>query len=271
MVVCVYACPAEDAEMPIDAKIPIEGTDKAAELTWSQQIRNLWSKESEVHGLLRVFDSTLVALRFVSVSYVLKDVVLPTLWAWRATSSGRQADAKKMRLCRDALIDFYCICQLPLLLFSEHFFSLSVSGILAIYIVFEIYLNLLSIFFVPRRKTIGPTKPGEKPSAINEPSTSIERNILLVFVNVIELVVAFAIFYKYLTPTLHFRDALFDAVLVFGTVGYSDHAEHRVLVAVQILLNFVLIVTILGGFVSQVTPFTKHKKDEDGNDGKASG
>jgi hypothetical protein len=245
--------------MSDDMKTAQEDKNKLNTVPWGRQIRSLWSRESEVQGLLRIFDTGLLILRFISVSYWLKDVFCA---GRNATEDSPAEDPQRVRLRRDNMTELYCVGQLLLLLISAGFSSLWVSAILALYVVFEVYLNLLSILFIPRRETIGPKKSRERPSAINEPSTSVERNLLLVFVNVVQVLVAFAIFYRYLTPTVNFGRALLEAILVFGTVGYSERPERGFLIAVQILLDFVLIVAIVGSFESQVKPLTKRNNDQ---------
>ena len=146
--------------------------------TWNQKIRRLWAAD-QIHGIELVFDSGVLALRYTSVSYWSKDVWLNRYLDWREIS-----DKRRRRLWRDNLIDLYCISQFLVLCAALFCFQQrTLSALIAGYILFEMYLNLFTIFFLPRQKEIGPPGAADSPSAVNEPSTSVERSILLLFVN----------------------------------------------------------------------------------------
>jgi hypothetical protein len=226
--------------------------------TWRKKIRDLWMAD-QIHGIELVFDTVVIALRHISLSYWSKDCWLNKYLNWR-----RISDDRRRRIWRDNLIDTYCLLQL-FALWAVLFLFLSpapgwwgkfVLCFLAGYILFEMYLNLFSIFFLPRQKEIGTPKLSDSPSAINEPSTSVERSILLLFVNVLQIVLAFAIFYKISKPCLTPSDAFSAAVFVFGTVGTPNGAL-PLLVALQIFLDFLLVASILASFVGQAGPFAK--------------
>jgi hypothetical protein len=154
-------------------------------------------------------------------------------------------------------IDAYCLFQLFTLrglLFLCNWPT--VAWVAAIYILFEMYLNLVSIFFLPRQKDIGPPEPDDSPAAVNEPSTSVGRSILLLFVNVLQIVLAFGTLYKRSTPGLTPFTAFSSDVFVFGTVSTPSGAP-PLLVSLQVLLDFLLVASILASFVGQAGPFAK--------------
>src|SRR6266404_4540325 len=115
--------------------------------TWNQKIRRLWAAD-QIHGIELVFDSGVLALRYTSVSYWSKDVWLNRYLDWREIS-----DKRRRRLWRDNLIDLYCISQFLVLCAALFCFQQrTLSALIAGYILFEMYLNLFTIFFLPRQK-----------------------------------------------------------------------------------------------------------------------
>jgi len=76
------------------------------------------------------------------------------------------------------------------------------------------------------------------------------------FVNVLQLVLSVAVFYRRARSALSPFDALSSAVLVFGTVGTPLEVP-SLLVALQVLLDFLLVAAILASFVGQAGPFAK--------------
>ncbi len=118
------------------------------------------------------------------------------------------------------------------------------NSLIAGYVIFDIYLNLLNIIFIGKIR------------AIDAPPVSIERSILLLFMNVLEVVLAFTIFYRDWLK-LSTMDALFNAILVLGTIGYPNAATGglSLLVALQVLLDLLLIVLVISSFVGQVGLF----------------
>jgi hypothetical protein len=143
---------------------------------------------------------------------------------------------------------------LVVLLFVANLKTLVTSVV--IYILFEMYLNLCSIFFLPRQKQLGLSPPSLRPSAVNEPSTRAERSILLLLLNIVQLILVFAIFYRASVPGLSPSGALCAAVLAFGTLA-TPPGVSAALVAVQVALDFILVAAILANFVGQAGPFSK--------------
>jgi hypothetical protein len=74
------------------------------------------------------------------------------------------------------------------------------------------------------------------------PLKSIERTLLLFIFNLVQLILTFAIWYRSVLG-LQAREALFKAMLVFGTIGYPEGAE--VVVGVQIAADFFLLAIFL--------------------------
>lgn len=193
-------------------------------------VRTLW-RDSGVRGLERLFDTLLLLLRFLSLSFFLKRF-LPD-----------PDDAR--RAVRSSVIDAYCVLQLvALVILLSASLGPVVETVIAAYILFEIYLTLLNMIFIGTIR------------AIIVPPASIERTILLLFMNVLQVVLAFAIFYQHWLG-LSAVDAFFNAVLVLGTIGYPTAAAgwRCLLVSLQVLLDLVLVVVILGSFVGQMTLF----------------
>ncbi len=109
-------------------------------------VRILWS-DPRVKGLERFFDTLLLLLRFLSLSYLLK----------------RFFDGPRQTM-RSSVIDAYCVLELAVLVILLVVNLGSVlESVVAAYILFEIYLNLFNIIFI-----------GKFP-AVNSPPASINR------------------------------------------------------------------------------------------------
>lgn len=217
---------------------------------WLRKIRDLWNGD-QVHGIELIFDICLVGLRFVSMSYLLKDCLLP--WV---LDKLQISDDRKRRVYKDNLVDCYSFLQflvLLVLLFLCHYPSY--AWFLAAYIVFETYLNIFSIFFLPRQKSIGPPEPSDI-GKVNEPSTTAERSLLLAFLNVLQIILAFGTFFRQSNPDLAPHEAVWAAVSVFGTLGARDCLPIS-LVSLQILLDFPLVILALGALVGRLGGFAK--------------
>jgi len=193
-------------------------------------VKALW-RDRQVHGLELLFDTLLLVLRYLSISY------------WLKRFFPGPDDPK--HTVGDNAIDVYCVVQLLALLILLPFGLGPVAdSFIASYILFDIYLNLFNIVFIGKMR------------AINAPPVSIERSILLLFMNVLEVVLAFAIFYRDWLK-LSTMDAIFNAVLVLGTIGYPAAADGQfaLLVSFQVLLDFILIVLVISSFVGHVGLF----------------
>jgi hypothetical protein len=192
-------------------------------------MRILWH-DPRAKGLERLFDTALLLLRLLSISYNLK-------WF---------LDGPR-RAMRSRVIDCYCVIELVVLvILLAGDYGPRFERVVAAYVLFEIYLNLFNIIFI-----------GTFP-AINAPPASVERSILLLFLNVLHVAVAFVVFYEHAFK-LSRVDAFFNAVLVLGTLGYPTAAAGwcSLLVSLQIFMDLVLLVLLLSSFVGQVGLFRR--------------
>jgi hypothetical protein len=81
--------------------------------------------------------------------------------------------------------------------------------------------------------------------------------------NVVQLVLIFAIFYRSERPDLEVKDALVTAVLVFGTVSRPDDA--KAIAGCQIAIDFMLLAVFLAHFVGRLgSEEAKARPDETG-------
>lgn len=198
-----------------------------------KDIQQLWRKRS-VHGLELIFDTILLALRYLSISY------------WLRTFLPAPEDPR--HTVRDNAIDAYCVLQLlALLVLLANPFGAILNSVIAGYILFEIYLNLLNIVFIGKFRDI------------NAPPASVERGILLLSLNVLEVVLVFGVAYRDWLG-LSTVDGIFKAVLVLGTIGYPEAPGNFVLlVALQVFLDLLLLVLIVSSFVGQISLFARGK------------
>jgi hypothetical protein len=156
------------------------------------------------------------------------------------------------RRIRDNFIDGYCIAQTLTLLGL-----LSVSPdtlwpvFVAAYVLFELGLVLLNIFFVG------------KFSELQAQPASIERSILLLLLNLVDVVLIFSVFYRHALG-LDATTAVFQSTLVLGTVGYPDKLQFkaRLVVSLQIMVDLVLSLLLLSSFVGQLGLFSNRKPRE---------
>jgi hypothetical protein len=203
---------------------------------WHRMMKYIKSfmREKEIHGIEFAFNFALMILRLSSASY----------WLRSCLPSPKGSDHK----LRDNAVDIYCIFQFfVLLILFLNRFSTIFNIIIVIYILFEIYLNLFNIVFIGKIKKI------------NAPPSSVERSILLLMLNVIDVVLAFSILYRDWLD-LSKQEAIFQSVLVLGTVGHpsSQSTEiYMLLVMLQIFLNILLVLLFLSSFIGQIGLFRK--------------
>ena len=200
-------------------------------------LAKLWHSPRRVHGIELCFDSLLLLLRWFSLSY----------WLRRSLPD----PAGQNRSIRDNAVDAYCVIQFFVLLAVLLLGSALPVGIATItssYILFEVYLNLFNIVFIG------------KFADINAPPASIERSLLLIILNAIEVVQVFAVLYR---SCLHLetQEAFLKATLVLGTIGAPDTNTPVAvaLVSFQVLLDFVLVVLFLAAFSGQLNMFKTNK------------
>jgi hypothetical protein len=111
-----------------------------------------------------------------------------------------------------------------------------VSAILAGYLLATNIIILLNVLFLTKLSFIGPV-------------ASEERSLLLFFLNLFQVVLTFAIFYR-CKLSVSVGEALFKTLLVFGTIGYPQGAE--TIVGSQIAVDFVLLAVFLAFFVGKL-------------------
>lgn len=78
---------------------------------------------------------------------------------------------------------------------------------------------------------------------------SNERTLLLFIINVIQIILAFAIFYRRQLG-LRTGQAFFEVLRVFGTLGYPEGAEF--IIGCQITIDFMLFAVFLSFFVGNL-------------------
>jgi hypothetical protein len=88
-------------------------------------------------------------------------------------------------------------------------------------------------------------------SKVLGPVLSRERSLILLIFNIVQVVLIFAIFYRWKLPNLGFWEALIDAVLVFGTVSLPSEIEvgAKPFAAFQVAIDFMLLAVFLAHFV----------------------
>jgi hypothetical protein len=190
-------------------------------------IKKLRNEKPPVNGIEFLVDLVLLILRWFSVSYWIR--YLPERW-------------ENPRL-RNNIVDAYCSAEFvvlcTLLVYAN---GRLVDTIVCVYVLFEIYLSLFNILFIGKFRDINYKPP------------SIERVLLLMFLNVLQLVVAFAVLYRAWSPSaISWDRALSQAIRVLGTV--EAPTQTRALVDLQILLDLLLLVIFLASFVGQVGVF----------------
>jgi hypothetical protein len=237
---------------------------KKCTTTWKtlrEQLKDI-REATNLRGLLRWFDIAVVALRQISISYRLKEV-----WLNHYLDKREIGKLRDRRETRDLWIDLYSIVQLAILtavlsacptyvpwsgLGALRSWILLALEFVALYVLFEIYLNLFSIIFVPSRQYLGPPRP-EDTRNINEPSSSKNRSVLLFLVNVLQVCLVFGSFYLPFGHKMGAFKAFGSAVLLLGTVAIPECMPIW-LIAGQVLLNFVLVATLFATLIGRPDP-----------------
>jgi len=81
---------------------------------------------------------------------------------------------------------------------------------------------------------------------------SYERTLILFMLNIVQVLLIFAIFYRLRIPDLDAVNAVFETLLVFGTIGYPKEA--KAVAGFQIAIDFLLLAVFLGHFVGRLGP-----------------
>ena len=198
-------------------------------------------RSETVGGIERFFVASILLLRGLSISYWMR-AYLPS------------ASSERRRI-RDNIIDIYCVVQVVTVSAVLVFYPRGIIPIvIGAYILFEMFLVNLNIIFAGKFPTI------------QAPPASIERTVILLFINLIEVMVIFAIFYA--NAGLSRIDAIFKSTLVLGTAGYPEfQGITRLIVALQIFLDLALVLLLLGTLAAHMAFFRRpdlhnHSKPE---------
>ncbi len=174
----------------------------------------------EVRGIERTFDLIICALKITPLSQIIQ-------FFW-----GRRDQGPTL------FIDMYVVVATILLgglLWVSDVVPWLSAGV-AGYILASAIIILLNVLFLSKLSFIGP-------------AASNERTLLLFMLNVAQVVLAFAIFYR-LTLHIPARRALFEAVGVFGTISYPKGVN--AIVGLQIVIDFMLLAVFLAFFVGRL-------------------
>ena len=190
---------------------------------WCSDLRKIYSTD-EVRGLEKAFDWVIFFLMIVTISQLLQ------FFFW-----GRRDRAPR------EFIDAYVLVAIVVLIFFlvwPNSFP-GVSWFVACYLPASTIVVLFNVLFLTKLSFIGPV-------------ASNERTLLLFLLNIVQVVLAFAILYRLTLPNLNLNPwkALFKSLLVFGTIGYPEGAE--LIVGIQIATDFVLLAVFLAFFVGRL-------------------
>lgn len=111
------------------------------------------------------------------------------------------------------------------------------SAIVACYLLASTLVVLFNVLFLTKLSFIGPV-------------ASYQRTLLLFLLNIAQAVLAFAVLYRLTLPNLTAGQAVFESLLVFGTIGYPHGAEP--IAGLQIATDFVLLAVFLSFFVGRL-------------------
>ena len=183
---------------------------------WRSDLAKLRST-SEVSGNEKIFDFTIYFLT----------IFVPSVWI-QIFLGKRRAGTSFI----DGYVIVITIILVCLLVWPDHVPRF--IAILAAYLLATNIIILLNVLFL--KKLLGPP-------------ASDERSLLLFFLNVIQVVLTFAIFYR-CKLSISVGKALFKTLLVFGTIGSVDGAE--TIVGFQIATDFLLLAVFLAFFVGNL-------------------
>lgn len=148
---------------------------------------------------------------------------------------------------RDLALDFYILLKVtfPLLILIYHWQEYSVVIWIMIYVLMETVLYIPTLIFA---------------SDMFSKPRSYKRSMLLLFLNYIEIVLAFAVLYScgnYLNkPFTHWFDAVYFSTITSSSIGYGDFYPvttfGKVLVSAQALLFLFFVVLFLNFFSGKI-------------------
>ena len=148
---------------------------------------------------------------------------------------------------RDLALDFYILLKVsfPLLILIYHLQEYSFVIWIMIYVLMETVLYIPTLIFA---------------SDMFSKPRSYKRSMLLLFLNYIEIVLAFAVLYScgnYLNkPFAHWFDAVYFSTITSSSIGYGDFYPvttfGKVLVSAQALLFLFFVVLFLNFFSTKI-------------------
>ena len=192
--------------------------------------------ESEVEGLERYFDVLLCSLNTLSILY----------WLLMIRFKDLRQEQKLTRL----YVEVYVLAKIAVL-FGLLQFPGTISCLLAMYLLADLYVALLLVVFVAKHV------PGSFP-LISGSRPSLERLLILLMGNVAEVTLAFALFYRMtLAEDPGPWRAIAYSIQVLGTVGTPPDRTGSVLFVVswQIVLDFVLLAIFLARLIGETGLF----------------
>ena len=183
---------------------------------WWDDLRGIRAA-TELHGIEKLFDWVIY---FLMIFTPLK----PVQFLWGRRDQGPPQ-----------LPDWYVVGVTIVLIFLLYSLP-QCSFWIACYLLTSLIVVLLNVLFLT--KHFGPV-------------LSYERSLLLFMLNVGQVVLIFAIFYRWNLPSLDACNALFYTLLVFGTIGYHSDAA-KTIVGFQIGIDFLLLAVFLAHFVGRL-------------------
>jgi hypothetical protein len=201
---------------------------------WRSDLRKIYSTD-EVRGFEKAFDLVIFFSMIATISQLLQFL----FW-------GRRDRAARWFI--DAYVFVATVVLICFLVWPDSFPR--VSCFVAWYLLASTVVVLFNVLFLTKLSFIGPV-------------ASYERTLLLFLVNIVQVVLAFAILYRLTLPNLNAWKALYESLLVFGTIGYPKGAEP--IVGIQIAIDFVLLAVFLAFVVGRLGKSDK-RQSENGND-----
>jgi hypothetical protein len=207
-------------------------------LHWKRQACEIYASR-EIGGLEKVVVFLIHILHILTLSGWIKIALDPPID--RPTASERRT--------RNKAIELYVILEF-LVLATILWFSGDVQQYqcwVAAFILFEILLNLASIVFVGKLPNIYPA------------TSSIERSLILFGINILQVIMTFAIFYRAQFGILP-EKAVLISMLVFGTLGspsIGDDFSGAHIVEAQVVVDFAMIAIFLSAYVGRLGAFRR--------------
>ena len=148
---------------------------------------------------------------------------------------------------RDLALDFYVLLKVtfPLLILIYHWQEYSFVIWIMVYVLLETVLYIPTLIFA---------------SDMFSKPRSYKRSMLLLFLNYVEIILAFAVLYScgnYLNqPIVHWFDAVYYSTMTSSTIGYGDFYPvttiGKVLATVQALLFLFFVILFLNFFSTKI-------------------